>query len=165
MLGDELKRSGNVRTCNMKKSAIFLVALLSLGCRQEPLANMNFHVHKFDGDKVIELNGDYKWCDGASVYTLHRDHTFSLGPKGISGRVINGWWKHNGEVYVIVGRWSWINGWSRRNDYRMMHLDVRVKYKEEESKWGFHEPYFQVEKLINIDNELYAKWRHVYSTM
>jgi len=78
-------------------------------------------------EQIVREDGTFAFFDGTSVYTLQADGTFRLTPAGMSGRTIEGCYRFvegsNASVEV-VGRWSWINGISARNDYRRMRFTV-----------------------------------------
>ena len=74
---------------------------------------------------VLNARGSFAFSDGSSVYTLYRDGRFELGPVGLSGRTIEGVWQSDDDhVFVVFGRWGWINGLSRDDDYRRMTFAV-----------------------------------------
>jgi hypothetical protein len=75
--------------------------------------------------EIIQTEGQFVFTDGSSYYMFKRDGTFTSEPLGISGREINGKWDLRDErVFVIRGRWTWINGLSPRDDYRQMEIWV-----------------------------------------
>ena len=74
--------------------------------------------------QIIQEEGQFVFTDGSSYYLLKKDGTFTSEPLGISGREITGRWELQGRVFVIQGRWSWINGLSPRDDYRKMRLAI-----------------------------------------
>jgi hypothetical protein len=75
-------------------------------------------------DQVIRENGALVITDGASYYRFNRDSSFDSGPLGISGRVIKGRWRGDGQPFVIEGQWTWVNGASAADDYRRMTMYV-----------------------------------------
>ena len=76
--------------------------------------------------EIIQTEGQFIFADGSSSYMFKKDGTFTSEPLGISGREINGTWELRDErVFVIRGRWTWINGLSPRDDYRQMEILVR----------------------------------------
>jgi len=116
--------------------------------------------------EIIKKEGHFAWCDGASIYTMKRDHTFTFTPVGISGRAITGKWRStnpSGSVILVFGQWSWINGRSPDNDFRKIRIHLR-NYTKEKVAWtvkgettNFHKPYFVVEELSKISKEEYEQ--------
>lgn len=77
--------------------------------------------------EALTADGVLAFTDGSSVYRIHADGRFALGPRGISGRTVEGTWKSDDDhVFVITGKWGWVNGLSRDDDYRRMTLAVSV---------------------------------------
>ncbi|HEX8649484.1 MAG TPA: hypothetical protein VF708_01490 [Pyrinomonadaceae bacterium] len=77
--------------------------------------------------EIIQEEGQFVFTDGSSYYQFKKDGTFKSGPLGIQGREITGTWKSPDRrfpMFVIVGRWSWINGLSPRDDYRKLTLYI-----------------------------------------
>lgn len=74
--------------------------------------------------QIIENEGQFIFTDGSSYYSFKKDGTFISEPLGISGREITGTWELQDRVFVIQGRWSWMNGLSPRDDYRRMKLAI-----------------------------------------
>src|SRR3954468_19350334 len=79
--------------------------------------------------QIIEEEGQFVFSDSASYYILEKGGAFRSGPLGLSGRMIAGSWKSQTPnvapgVFVVEGRWSWMNGMSPRNDYRRMTLVI-----------------------------------------
>ena len=74
---------------------------------------------------AIEAKGAFAFSDGASVYVLEKGGTFVLEPVGISGRTIEGSWVSDDDrIFVVTGRWGWVNGLSRDDDYRRLTFAV-----------------------------------------
>ena len=124
--------------------------------------SQDFLDQHFEEDGIIENFGDFSFSTGASIITLHADHSFSYSPAGVSGRMIQGWWKYNGSFYVIVGRWFWINGISSLDDYRMMTLDVRASFSINNSKGKGDNtltPYWNIEYLDKVTSDIYMHWK------
>lgn len=76
--------------------------------------------------EIIQTEGQFVFTDGSSYYMFKKDGTFTSEPLGISGREIKGKWelRRDERVFVIRGRWTWINGLSPRDDYRQMQIAV-----------------------------------------
>ena len=74
--------------------------------------------------KIIQDEGAFAFTDGSSYYLLRKDGTFKSGPLGLSGREISGAWKLQEHMFVIEGRWGWINGLSPVDDYRRLTLFI-----------------------------------------
>ncbi len=75
--------------------------------------------------KIIQEEGQFIFTDGSSYYQFKKDGTFKSGPLRIQGREITGRWKvvdARFPLFVILGRWSWINGLSPKEDYRKLTL-------------------------------------------
>ena len=76
-----------------------------------------------EASEIIQTEGQFIFTDGSSYYMFKKDGTFTSEPLGISGREINGKWElRDDHVFVIRGRWTWINGLSPRDDYRQMEI-------------------------------------------
>src|SRR4051794_11422977 len=63
---------------------------------------------------IIQDEGQFVFTGSSSYYRLKKDGTFRSGPLGLSGREIAGTWKLKDRLFVIEGRWGWINGLSPR---------------------------------------------------
>jgi hypothetical protein len=113
--------------------------------------------------QIIQEEGQFVFTDGSSYYQFKKDGTFKSGPLGISGREISGTWKSPDPrfpMFVIQGRWSWINGLSPRDDYRKLTLyighPVSVETVEQLSLVGggrnvkVYKCYFMVDELQKI---------------
>jgi hypothetical protein len=74
--------------------------------------------------KIIQQEGRFIFTDGSSYYLFKKDGTFKSGPLGLSGREIEGTWKLKDTLFVIEGRWGWINGGSSKDDYRRLTLYI-----------------------------------------
>ena len=74
--------------------------------------------------QAVEKSKAITISDGVSFYTFKADGSFASGPIGFSGRTINGTWKVDkgrpNVPFVVEGRWSWVNGISRNDDFRRM---------------------------------------------
>ncbi|PKN58791.1 MAG: hypothetical protein CVU56_03765 [Deltaproteobacteria bacterium HGW-Deltaproteobacteria-14] len=77
--------------------------------------------------EALTADGVLAFSDGSSVYRIHADGRFALDPLGISGRTVAGTWESDDDrVFVVTGKWGWVNGLSRDDDYRRMTLAVSV---------------------------------------
>ena len=74
--------------------------------------------------QIIQDEEKFIFTDGSSYYLFKKDGSFKSEPLGISGREITGKWKLEDQLFVIQGKWGWINGGSRTDDYRKMTLYV-----------------------------------------
>ena len=74
--------------------------------------------------EIIRAEGEFVFTDGSSYYLFERHGKFTSEPLSLSGRVINGSWEFRDGVFVVHGRWSWINGLSPSDDYRQMKISV-----------------------------------------
>jgi len=79
-------------------------------------------LHALEQKKAITIS------DGVSYYTFKADGNFASGPIGMSGRTISGTWKVDtgrpNAPFVVEGKWSWVNGISRNDDYRRMVVSI-----------------------------------------
>ncbi len=110
--------------------------------------------------QILAQEGRFSFSDGASVYTLERDHRFHFGPTGMSGRTIEGKWTQPDRStahYQIFGRWRWINGFSGNDDYRRMTLDIREPYSSRRDANERYETYFVVEEVVPITAQEYEQ--------
>jgi hypothetical protein len=110
--------------------------------------------------QIIKDEGKFIFTDGGSYYLFQKDGTFKSEPLGISGRVITGTWKSQDNLFVIQGKWSWMNGLSRENDFRKMVLYInnpdssemveRLSFGFGSLKVKIYKCYFLVEELQKI---------------
>jgi hypothetical protein len=110
--------------------------------------------------QIIKDEGKFIFTDGSSYYLFQKDGTFKSEPVGISGRVITGTWKSQNNLFVIQGKWSWVNGLSQENDFRKMVLYINNPASSEiveKLSFGFgsqkvkiYKCYFLVEELQKI---------------
>ena len=111
--------------------------------------------------EIIQNEGQFVFTDGSSFYLFKKDGTFTSEPLGLSGRVISGHWTFQEDrVFVIQGRWSWINGLSANDDYREMKIAVYSPVSSEiveqlsvvgaTTKAKIYKCYFVVEELHRI---------------
>lgn len=84
--------------------------------------------------KIIQAEGQFVFTDGSSYYSLKKDGTFKSGPLGLSGREITGTWKSDDRLFVIEGRWGWMNGVSPVDDRRKMTLYISAPTSTETVK-------------------------------
>lgn len=113
--------------------------------------------------EIIQTEGQFIFTDGSSYYMFKKEGTFSSEPLGISGREINGRWELRDErVFVIRGRWTWINGLSPRDDYRQMEIRIyrpmstdtvsQLSAVDGNLNAKVYKCYFVVDQLIKIPN-------------
>jgi hypothetical protein len=111
--------------------------------------------------EIIQTEGQFVFTDGSSYYMFKKDGTFASEPLGISGREINGKWELRDErVFVIRGRWGWVNGLSARDDYRQMQIAIyrptsietidRLSFVDAITNVRVYKCYFVVEELSKI---------------
>jgi hypothetical protein len=111
--------------------------------------------------EIIQTEGQFVFTDGSSYYMFKKDGTFTSEPLGISGREITGTWELRDErMFVVRGRWTWINGLSARDDYRQLEIAIYRPTSVETVDWLSHSDatrnvkvykcYFVVEELIKI---------------
>ena len=94
---------------------------------------------RMPGD-IIERDGVLNVTDGVSVYTFRKDGAFSSVPAGMSGPAIEGRWTNGaggGLQFVIEGRWYWLNGLSRGDDFRTMKMWIPPLSDQTEETSGF----------------------------
>lgn len=111
---------------------------------------------------IIQSEGVFAVSDGSSVFQLHKDGTFVLEPVGISGRTVRGVWTQTSEgQFTVVGKWEWVNGLSRDDDYRRMRL--HISWHGEAGKVPprgsvkVHPAYLLIEELVTIDEATWKK--------
>jgi hypothetical protein len=125
----------------MKKTILFLILLTS--------ALPAFG----DGvSEVIEKEGVFKFSDGSSIYTFHKNGSFELNPCGMSGRTITGNWKKVDSFFQVEGEWSWVNGLSIPGDMRIMklHINTHPSFGKETAgmnKESVSKVYFTIESI------------------
>jgi hypothetical protein len=110
--------------------------------------------------KIIQAEGQFVFTDGSSYYLLRKGGEFKSGPLGLSGREITGTWKTNDRMFVIEGRWGWMNGVSAADDYRQMTLYVgtptsvetarRLSHVDESVNVKIYKCYFIIEELRKV---------------
>ena len=113
--------------------------------------------------EIIRQEGQFVFTDGSSYYLFRKDHVFKSGPVGMSGREITGTWKLQDSFFVIDGHWGWLNGGSRKDDFRQMILYVAKpegieKIKKSSPNYGIHglkiyKCYFEMESLKKITKQ------------
>lgn len=74
--------------------------------------------------QVIRDEGALLLVEGGSFYRFNRDSSFRSGPIGLSGRVITGRWRGGDDLFIVEGRWGWVNGQSLPDDYRRMTIRI-----------------------------------------
>jgi hypothetical protein len=83
-----------------------------------------------------------------------------------SGRTIKGkWTTEDGRKFVIIGKWGWLNGVSKVDDYRKLTLSVTLRSEQPDGVENAGYPkrmkvwpvYFTVEELKTIPKEEYDK--------
>lgn len=117
--------------------------------------------------EIIDAQGKCVFTDGSSTYQFYKDGSFVLEPNDMfSGRTIKAkWTSEDGRIFVIVGKWGWLNGISKDDDYRELTLSVTLRSDQPE---GVDNPgyvkrmkvwpvYFTVEELKSITKEDYDK--------
>ena len=113
--------------------------------------------------EIIQNEGQFVFTDGSSFYLFKKDGSFTSEPLGLSGRVITGTWTFQEDrLFVIQGRWSWINGLSAEDDYREMKLAIYRPVSSETveqlsvvgatTKATIYRCYFVVEELQKTGN-------------
>src|SRR4051794_36756726 len=98
----------------------FVICLAAVATRQVFVASPLLAADFPEPLKIIEEEGQFVFHDGSSYYLFRKDGTFKSGPMGLSGREITGKWRVDDRLFVIEGRWGWINGVSPEDDYRKM---------------------------------------------
>ncbi len=73
-------------------------------------------------------DGEFRFSDGTTVYTMRSDHSFEAGPVGTSGQTIRGRWCRDENRYEVFGHWGWMNGGSRADDFRRLRFDLRPPF-------------------------------------
>lgn len=76
--------------------------------------------------EAVEKEGVFRFSDGISIYSFHKDGSFDLNPCSMSGRTIKGNWKEVDGFIQVEGKWSWVNGLSAPSDIRIMKLQVNT---------------------------------------
>ena len=84
--------------------------------------------------QIIRETGQLAFTDGSSYYVFNKDKTFSSGPMGWSGRTISGHWQGQDDDLTVEGRWAWMNGGSRMDDFRRMTLTVCPEVSQTKSQ-------------------------------
>jgi len=106
---------------------------------------------------AIQSKGSITISDGSSFYTFRKDGSFESGPCGFSGRTISGKWhlseNRPNRLFVVDGRWGWINGLSRSGDFRKIVFDIRPgtfrKTSSQEQQFTLGAEIFQCYFLID----------------
>ena len=110
---------------------------------------------------TLATRGYFAFSDGSSVYVLRADGTFELTPHGISGRTVTGFWQSDDERNVtVIGKWGWVNGLSRDDDYRRMAFAVSihpdpVTGPRKVRSFELVEAYVVLESLAPVDKATY----------
>ncbi len=110
--------------------------------------------------QAIQEKGSVTISDGSSFYTFRKDGTFDSGPLGFGGRTISGRWRLdesriNNPAFVVDGKWGWINGLSRSDDYRRIVFDIRpgkfrkASVEEDHRCPEIFQCYFLIEELVS----------------
>lgn len=110
--------------------------------------------------QIIKDEGRFIFTDDHSYYLFKKDGTFRFAPLGLSGRVITGTWKSQGNLFVIQGQWGWVNGLSIQDDFRKMVLYIsnpnssetveRLSFDFGSLNVKIYKCYFLVEELQKI---------------
>jgi hypothetical protein len=110
--------------------------------------------------EVLRRERSFSWSDRSSRFRIHINKRFLQEPLGLSGRSIEDgfWWFDDGSVRV-AGRWSWQNGKSRPDDFRLMQFQLNYNGEplEEDPMGSFYPVYFVVESLEKISPERYEE--------
>ena len=117
---------------------------------------------------IIREKGELSFVDGSSVFTFQRDGQFSLRPVliGESGRTIDGVWTADSDgMFVITGRWGWLNGASKVDDFRQMKIFVSLRKREPIGQGSagpvkrptLYDVYFTIDSLEPVSAEKYKK--------
>ena len=111
--------------------------------------------------KIIQGEGQFVFTDGSSYYSLKKDGSFKSGPLGLSGREIMGTWKAHDNLFLIEGRWGWMNGASPVDDRRKMTLYISTPTAVETVKTmspvdesvnvKIYKCYFLIEELQKVE--------------
>ena len=126
------------------QTAILLVLLQAFSCAGELLDPAAVF-----GSKEVCIS------DGSSLYLFHPDGKFHLEPLGLSGRTVEGSWKRDSGIVKITGKWGWVNGLSKEDDFREMEIHISALHdttreqvsKLTGSKHRVHHCYFLIERL------------------
>lgn len=112
--------------------------------------------------QIIREESKFIFTDGSSYYLFNKDGTFKSEPLGISGRTISGTWKVQDNLFTIEGKWGWVNGLSRNDDYRKMVVFINNPTSSEilerlSPSFGslnvkIYKCYFEIEDLQKIVN-------------
>ena len=102
----------------MNFRTLVMVGLVGVGMAS------GFAVELQDTKTVFSGKSEICLSDGSSLYIFHPNGAFSLEPMGCSGRTIEGKWSYDSNDIHISGIWSWINGYSIKNDQRQMDLHI-----------------------------------------
>jgi hypothetical protein len=102
--------------------------------------------------EAIEKEGVFRFSDGSSIYSFHKDGSFDLNPCGGSGRTIKGSWKKVDGFIQVEGEWAWINGVSTPGDIRIMKLQINTHPLFGKETAGMHKQsvskvYFTIESI------------------
>jgi len=110
--------------------------------------------------QAIQEKGSVTISDGSSFHTFRKDGTFDSGPLGICGRTISGRWRLDersrpNTVFVVDGRWGWINGPSRSDDHRRIVFYIwsgkfrKASVEEDHRCPEIFQCYFLIEELVS----------------
>lgn len=110
---------------------------------------------------VLAAEGKFSWSDGSTVYTMERDHSFHADPADMSGQTIAGTWTFTDEPSMgnvrVIGRWGWMNGASRSDDYRRMEFHVGDVYAAPVGEDRLYHPYFVMDSLAPTSAAEFAR--------
>jgi len=102
--------------------------------------------------EIIEKEGVFRFSDGSSIYSFHKDGSFDLNPCGMSGRTIKGNWKKVDDLIQVEGEWGWLNGTLKPDDIRIMRLQISTQSSWEKETAGMNKlpvsrVYFTIESI------------------
>ena len=113
---------------------------------------------------IIAKEGVFAVSDGSSTFQLHKGGKFTMEPVGMSGRTVEGFWTQTDDShFVITGKWGWVNGLSRNDDYRRMEL--YISYHGGDAKTldrgvvRVHPAYVLIDALVKVDKAAFDKAR------
>jgi len=107
--------------------------------------------------EAIREKGSITLSDGSSFYTFRKDGSFDSGPLGISGRTITGKWHVSKDSpdrsFVVDGKWSWVNGMSRPDDFRQITFAIYPgtfrKASGDKERFAMSDEFFQCYFIVD----------------
>lgn len=105
--------------------------------------------------EITEKEGTLRFSDGSSIYSFYENGSFQLNPCGMSGRTIKGSWKEVDGFIRVEGEWSWVNGFSEADDFRVMRMHVIVDPSRPNKTAGMNDVpvsqvYFTIESIQKV---------------